>query len=226
MVGSSGHGCPAQPVETHAGRVDQDPRLEQPDMTRIPIPFEGAPFDGQQVLDLGAAGRRNSRALSIKRVVDVAASLVGLLVLTPLFGLIALLITLDSPGGVFYRQPRLGRDGKAFDMMKFRTMERNAEQALDAELRLDPKRRSEWEDFQKLRHDPRVTHAGRVLRRLDLDELPQLWNVLKGEMSLIGPRPILLNQRELYGRSYAEYVRVLPGITGLWQVSGRNSTTF
>jgi Undecaprenyl-phosphate galactose phosphotransferase WbaP len=162
----------------------------------------------------------------MKRFIDIALSALGLIFLSPFFGLMALLIALDSRGGVFYRQPRLGRNGETFGVIKFRTMYENAERILERELRLDPELREEWDCYQKLKRDPRITPVGGFLRRFSLDELPQLWNVLKGEMSLVGPRPMLIDQRRLYGEAYAEYIRVLPGITGLWQISGRNATTF
>ena len=162
----------------------------------------------------------------MKRFIDIELSALGLIFLLPFFGLMAPLIALDSRGSIFYHQPRLGRNGEAFDVIKFRTMYQNADQVLEEKLRLNPGLRNEWDYYQKLKKDPCVTRVGRLLRRFSLDELPQLWNVLKGEMSLVGPRPITTNQRELYGKSYEEYVRVSPGMTGLWQVSGRNYTTF
>jgi lipopolysaccharide/colanic/teichoic acid biosynthesis glycosyltransferase len=162
----------------------------------------------------------------MKRFIDIVLSALGLIFLLPFFGLMALLIALDSRGGVFYRQPRVGRNSITFDVIKFRTMYKNADKILERELKLNPELKEEWNCYQKLKRDPRVTHVGRLLRRFSLDELPQLWNVLVGEMSLVGPRPITTNQRELYGKSYEEYVKVPPGMTGLWQVSGRNYTTF
>ena len=151
----------------------------------------------------------------MKRFIDILLSALGLIFLSPFFGLMALLIALDSRGGVFYHQPRLGRNGKTFHVIKFRTMYENAEKILERELKRDPELREEWDCYQKLKRDPRVTRVGGFLRRFSLDELPQLWNVFKGEMSLVGPRPMLIDQRRLYGEAYAEYVRVLPGITGL-----------
>jgi lipopolysaccharide/colanic/teichoic acid biosynthesis glycosyltransferase len=141
-------------------------------------------------------------------------------------GCIALLIALDSPGGVFYRQRRLGKGGREFNLLKFRTMYRGASLVLSAYLQKNPERREEWNKFQKLTDDPRITAFGHFLRRFSLDELPQLWNVLIGDMSVVGPRPIMVNQRELYGTNFQHYVRVLPGITGMWQISGRNHTSF
>lgn len=161
-----------------------------------------------------------------KRIIDVVIAVLGLLTLSPFFALTMLLILIDTGGRVFYRQQRLGRNGKVFDLIKFRTMYWGAEKILTEKLAGDPELKKEWDCYQKLRKDPRITRVGRYLRKFSLDELPQLWNVLKGEMSLVGPRPMMVNQRELYGESFKEYVQVSPGITGLWQVSGRNGTSF
>jgi lipopolysaccharide/colanic/teichoic acid biosynthesis glycosyltransferase len=141
-------------------------------------------------------------------------------------GLIAILIKLDSRGAVFYRQPRLGQNGQVFNMLKFRTMYRDADRIFKQALGRDLELKREWDAFQKLKRDPRVTRVGKFLRRFSLDELPQLWNVWKGEMSLVGPRPIMVDQRKLYGESIRLYIHVAPGMTGLWQISGRNETTF
>ena len=140
--------------------------------------------------------------------------------------LIAVLIKLDSPGKVLFGQERIGRDGRHFVTWKFRTMVEDAELILEDWLKRDPILLKEWETTQKLKKDPRLTQVGRILRRLSLDELPQLYNILVGEMSLVGPRPILPEQQAAYGKAYNLYVKVRPGLTGMWQVSGRNSTTF
>ena len=161
-----------------------------------------------------------------KRAIDLAGAVVGLALISPLFLLIAALIYLDDHGRIFYHQVRVGKDGRYFRMIKFRTMHLNADQVLQACLEKDPALKREWDAYQKLTVDPRLTRVGRILRRFSLDELPQLINVLAGDMSIVGPRPIMVNQSELYGEAYRHYVRVLPGITGLWQVSGRNRTTF
>ena len=120
----------------------------------------------------------------------------------------------------------LVRDGATFTAWKFRTMVRNASEVLARHLERNPALRQEWDRSHKLRHDPRVTAAGRVLRRTSLDELPQIWNVLRGEMSVVGPRPIVADEIALYGEAYELYTRVRPGITGLWQVSGRNDLPY
>jgi Undecaprenyl-phosphate galactose phosphotransferase WbaP len=161
-----------------------------------------------------------------KRIADLLISFLGVLFLSPFFGLIALLIKLDSRGKVFYRQPRLGRNGQVFHVLKFRTMYEDADRIFKDAVSHDPELQEEWDRFQKLKDDPRVTRMGRILRKFSLDELPQLWNVWKGEMSLAGPRPIMVDQRKLYGESFKLYIRVAPGMTGLWQISGRNETTF
>jgi Undecaprenyl-phosphate galactose phosphotransferase WbaP len=161
-----------------------------------------------------------------KRSLDVIVSFFGLLLLSPLLGLIFLLIKLDDHGRVFFCQQRLGQGGKLFEMYKFRTMNLCADKILIDKMKIEPKLQAEWDNYQKLQNDPRITRVGRFLRRFSLDELPQLWNVLKGEMSLVGPRPILANQRDLYGSWFTDYILVKPGITGLWQVSGRSDITF
>ncbi|MDM7972639.1 MAG: exopolysaccharide biosynthesis polyprenyl glycosylphosphotransferase, partial [candidate division Zixibacteria bacterium] len=161
-----------------------------------------------------------------KRVIDVLVSGAGLLALSPMLLLTALAIALDSPGGVFYRQRRIGKGGREFGMLKFRTMRRDADAVLQQLLDSDPAAQREWQTYQKLQRDPRITRVGRLLRRFSLDELPQLWNVLIGEMSIVGPRPIMLNQQQMYGPNFRHYIRVVPGITGLWQISGRNRTSF
>ena len=127
---------------------------------------------------------------------------------------------------MLYAQTRIGRDGHYFKAWKFRTMQQNAEQILAHYLQLHPELKSSWEQDHKLKDDPRITRVGRVLRRTSLDELPQLWNVLRGEMSMVGPRPIVDEEVWRYAERFKLYLKVSPGITGLWQVSGRNDTTY
>jgi len=136
------------------------------------------------------------------------------------------LVSLDSPGGAFFGQTRVGLGGRTFTMWKFRTMVACAEAVLAQYLAANPAAQAEWELNQKLKHDPRVTRVGRILRKFSLDELPQFWNVLVGEMSFVGPRPFFISQRALYGDAYDVYTRVRPGVTGLWQVSGRNKLDY
>jgi len=162
----------------------------------------------------------------VKRTVDLALALGGLVALSPFLGIIALAIRLDSPGPVIFRQERLGRAKTHFGLLKFRTMVVDAERHLEELLARDPRLREEYEHFHKLSRDPRVTRVGRWLRKFGLDELPQLWNVLRGEMSMVGPRPYLPSELGDMGESADIILRVRPGITGWWQVLGRNDTTF
>ena len=141
----------------------------------------------------------------------------------PLVAFLAAVVALDG-GNPFYKQKRVGRNGRVFTIWKLRTMVPDAEARLAEYLALNPHARAEWESTQKLKHDPRVTRFGRLLRKTSLDELPQLLNVVLGDMSLVGPRPIMIDQEPMYpGESY---FALRPGITGLWQISGRNQTSF
>ena len=162
----------------------------------------------------------------IKRAIDVVLTIPGLIVLSPLFVLIAAAIKLTSRGPVFYGHTRHGLNGKTFEALKFRTMVQNGESVLLEYFDKQPEELAAWKTEQKLKRDPRITSIGKWLRRSSLDELPQLWNVLAGQMSLVGPRPIVTSEVLKYGRGYDLYSRVRPGITGLWQVSGRNNTTY
>jgi Undecaprenyl-phosphate galactose phosphotransferase WbaP len=158
-----------------------------------------------------------------KRSIDLfLVCLILPLVTLPLL-LIGLLVRLESPGPIFYSQHRVGRDQRKFRIWKIRTMKTNADELLPEALAKDGKLREEWLRDRKLRHDPRITRVGKLLRKTSLDELPQLWNVLRGEMSLVGPRPIVEEEVSAYGQNIALYCRVAPGLTGLWQVSGRSA---
>lgn len=162
----------------------------------------------------------------VKRAGDVAICLIGGTLILPLLALIAILIKLTSRGPVVYKQMRIGQNGRHFYAWKFRTMVANADQVLNDYLDRCPEARREWEADHKLKNDPRVTRIGQLLRKTSLDELPQIWNALKGEMSLVGPRPIVDAEVEKYGPDFELYAKVRPGISGLWQVSGRNNTTY
>jgi len=162
----------------------------------------------------------------MKRALDVAGAGLLLLAALPFFAAIALLVKLDG-GPVFYAHRRVGRGGALFGCLKFRSMVADADQRLAALLARDPAARAEWDTTRKLRRDPRVTWVGRFLRASSLDELPQLFNVLRGEMSLVGPRPVMAGELVAhYGAAAAHYLSVRPGITGLWQVSGRSDTSY
>ncbi|MQB32778.1 sugar transferase [Rhizobium rhizogenes] len=161
----------------------------------------------------------------IKRAFDICASLVLLLVTAPLFAVIGLLVALDG-GPIIYRHVRVGKDITPFDCLKFRTMMLDADGCLQEYLSYHPQAKAEWVRDQKLLFDPRITPTGKFLRATSLDELPQLINVLRGDMSLVGPRPVTSAELSHYNRHVSEYASVLPGITGLWQVSGRNDLSY
>ena len=161
-----------------------------------------------------------------KRLFDLTACAFVLPLLLPILFVLYLAVLLTSRGPAFYGQSRIGHNGKAFHVWKFRTMVPNADAVLQRHLAVDTELQAEWQRDHKLRNDPRVTPLGRLLRKSSLDELPQLWNVLRGDMSLVGPRPIVTSEITKYGDVFAQYRRVTPGITGLWQISGRNDTTY
>ncbi|MEO6801815.1 MAG: sugar transferase [Granulicella sp.] len=162
----------------------------------------------------------------LKRCLDLLFVLVSLPVLLPLLMMIALAVKCSSPGPVFFSHRRIRKSGAFFSMWKFRTMCVNSTEVLDAHLRANPGARAEWSATRKLRFDPRISPIGRLLRRFSLDELPQVWNVIAGTMSLVGPRPIVAAEVEKYGDSFQCYCRVKPGLTGLWQVSGRSELSY
>lgn len=167
-----------------------------------------------------------SDRLSLKRAVDIFGSVAALIFLGPLMIIVSLLIWASGDGPIIYAHQRIGRDGQLFLCLKFRTMVVRADADLSRLLERDPATRDEWLRTFKIRRDPRVTKIGSFLRRVSIDELPQLFNVLKGDMSLVGPRPIVLSEIPRYGHYIRDYWSVKPGITGLWQVSGRNHTTY
>lgn len=169
---------------------------------------------------------RSERHDGSKRVLDCLLALVVGLTTLPLMALLALLIKRGSPGPVFYGQSRIGRHGRRFRAWKFRSMVINGDEVLERHLRENPMAAREWQTTQKLRDDPRVTRIGQLLRRSSLDELPQIWNVVMGQMSFVGPRPIVESEVMHYGADFELYKRVHAGITGLWQVSGRSDTTY
>lgn len=178
---------------------------------------------------LGLLVRQNlldANRIRLKRTLDIALTVLGGMIALPAIIAIAIWIRLDSPGSPFFTQRRIGQDGREISILKFRTMVRDAECVLQQCLADNETLRAEWARDQKLKCDPRITRAGAFLRKTSLDELPQLWNVLKGEMSIVGPRPIVHNEVDKYGAVFDLYTRVKPGITGLWQVSGRNDVSY
>jgi len=185
-------------------------------------PSSGEPPSSGQV----GPGLRNPSALFFKRILDIVVAVLLLLPAIPFAVMIALAIVLDSPGPVFFAHTRIGKGNRTFRLWKFRTMVRDADQVLDKYLRERPDLRAEWLKTHKLKEDPRVTRVGRLLRRSSLDELPQLISVLRGEMSMVGPRPIVAEEIPKYGSVFELYLQVLPGLTGLWQASGRTDTSY
>ena len=160
------------------------------------------------------------------RLFDVFLIFVSLPLLIPFLIFTIIAIRLDSTGSVFYRQRRIGKGGGEFKVLKFRTMVKDADQVLVKYLEENPELLAEWKADHKLKKDPRITRIGKILRKTSIDELPQIWNVLKGEMSLVGPRPIVSAEIERYADRYKYYTQVPPGISGLWQVSGRNDVDY
>jgi len=169
---------------------------------------------------------QSKRGRVIKRAGDIGFSLLVLALGSPLLLLLAVLVKLSSKGSVFYCQRRIGRGYRGFGCLKFRTMRKDADRVLAQVLASDPELRAEFERDFKLKNDPRITPIGKFLRRSSLDELPQFINVLKGEMSVVGPRPIVWDELERYGRNMDQVLSVRPGLTGLWQVSGRNNLPY
>lgn len=174
-----------------------------------------------------ASSPMNSWAYKVlKRSFDIFCSLLLLLMLSPILAVLALMIKLSSPGPIFFAQERIGRNGRRFKMLKFRSMLPNAQEMLDRKLAEDEELRREWFTHFKLRKDPRITPIGAFIRKTSLDELPQLINVLRGEMSLVGPRPLpIYHHQEIAPEIRVMRSRALPGMTGLWQVSGRSDLT-
>ncbi|WP_456436986.1 undecaprenyl-phosphate galactose phosphotransferase WbaP [Desulfurobacterium sp.] len=163
----------------------------------------------------------------LKRLFDLTVSILLLPILIPIITIIAILIKFDSEGPVFFVHNRVGKDGKIIGVIKFRTMYKDAQQRLEKLLAENEEIRKEWETYFKLKNDPRITKVGKFLRKTSLDELPQIFNVLKGDMSLVGPRPVVKEEIEKYYKDFAQYYYLVkPGITGLWQVSGRSDTDY
>ncbi len=166
----------------------------------------------------------------VKRSFDILFSLMALILGLPVFAIIALLVKLSSPGPIFYCSLRIGRGGRLFKFWKFRSMHRDADQRLDVILNSDPQLKREWQKYFKLQKDPRLTPIGRFLRKSSFDELPQFWNVLSGDLSIVGPRPYLPREAEalkkVLGKDVDKVFHVRPGITGIWQTQGRSQLTF
>ena len=161
--------------------------------------------------------------INIKRGIDLFLALVALILLLPVIGIISLVIKLDSEGTVFFKHTRIGKDGKIIKIYKFRTMVTNAEELIK---KFTPEQLEEYKKNFKLENDPRVTKVGKILRKTSLDELPQLLNIIKGNLALIGPRPVVKDELEKYGDNASKFLSVTPGLTGNWAANGRNNTTY
>lgn len=207
MVAS--YGTAAQPFET-------------PGLPPAASPFEASANPSATQL----IGLQSRRSRTLKRAGDILFSLAVLSLGSPVFLALGLLVKLTSRGPVFYVQQRVGRDYRSFGCIKFRTMRRDADKVLSALLSSSPDLEEEFRNDFKLKNDPRITRLGKFLRRSSLDELPQFLNVLRGEMSVVGPRPIVRKELPRYGDRMEEVLAVRPGLTGLWQVSGRNNLSY
>lgn len=232
----------ALPLHAHRRMVEICHQLQRssvhvhvvPDLFALSFPgstLDG--FGGIPVIDLGQPGIHGRRRL-IKRLFDVLAVSAGLILLFPLMFIVAVIIKLDSPGPVLYQQTRIGENGRAFTMFKFRSMQVNADSTIHKKyvthliqqnVGLD-KTNNSVEKSLKIKEDPRITRMGRLIRKTSIDELPQLWNVLRGDMSLVGPRPPLPYEVEVYKEWHKRRLEVLPGITGPWQIKARNRVSF
>lgn len=168
----------------------------------------------------------SSKSAIGERLFDIIGSLAILTALMPFIALIALIMIASDRGPVLFRHERVGRRGRSFPCMKFRTMKTNGDSILEEHFRNFPAAKAEWEQTQKLRHDPRVTRIGSIMRKLSIDEIPQLFNVLRGDMSLVGPRPIVEQEIGRYGPNFEYYCHVRPGMTGVWQISGRSNLSY
>jgi exopolysaccharide production protein ExoY len=176
--------------------------------------------------DTNAAQVFKVHSSGFKRAMDLMLTIPVVIFGSPLLVLIYGLLKIFDPGPALFTQLRVGKDGRTFTVYKFRTMRTDAQARLDQLLASDPEAAAEWTKFQKLRNDPRITVLGRLLRKSSLDELPQLLNIVRGEMSVIGPRPVTSAEVHRYGAEYDFYIAVRPGVLGLWQVSGRNKLTY
>jgi lipopolysaccharide/colanic/teichoic acid biosynthesis glycosyltransferase len=209
--------------------------IEAGSAIRIPFRSRQSAAERYRVTEARATHRITDRALirkvraangRLKRAFDMFVASAALVFLAPVFLTVFALIKLTDGGPIFYRHVRVGRQGERFGCLKFRTMATDSEERLAHILLTDPVAAAEWEQGQKLRSDPRITKLGAFLRKSSIDELPQIWNVVRGDMSIVGPRPVTRAELNRYGKDRRYYLLVRPGITGLWQVSGRSSTGY
>lgn len=160
---------------------------------------------------------------AIKRFLDILISIIGLIVLLPVFLILGIIIRIDSPGPILFAHKRIGKNGKEIKILKFRTMYKDAEEMIK---KFDEKQMKEYKENYKLKDDPRITKIGNILRKTSLDELPQIFNIIKGDLSIVGPRPVVESELEKYGKNKDKFLSVTPGLTGYWQANGRSTTTY
>ncbi len=184
--------------------------------------------DNVEKIDYKVNTNKNIVYLGIKRIIDIIGSLFGMIILVPVTIVIAIirLIVKEERGSIFYSQKRIGKNGKYFKLYKYRSMIKDADEVLKKYLEENEEARKEFEEFQKLQNDPRITKLGNILRKTSLDELPQMLNILKGDISFVGPRPIVDGEIDKYGEKREKFLSVKPGLTGYWQVNGRSNTSY
>jgi Undecaprenyl-phosphate galactose phosphotransferase WbaP len=221
----------AAPRLNRSASADAPHLFVVPKVAPLPHTHLDAPIHMTQTVarNVGAANDIGLNPLEhlLKRAFDLASVAVILVLFGVIMLTVAVLVRLTTGKQVIYGHKRLGRDGREFKCYKFRSMVPNAEQVLKELLEKDPDARAEWDRDFKLKNDPRITRVGRFIRKTSLDELPQLWNVVKGEMSIVGPRPVVRDEFDkYYGAAREHYLSVPPGLTGLWQVSGRNDLDY
>ena len=211
---------------------DIQPRVKNisfiPDLIGTPMAsVDASILFSEKILMLNLRNNLSRRYNRIfKRIFDLVLTIIGGIIISPILLGIAIAVCVSNRGGIIFSHRRVGMYGKNFYCYKFQTMVNDADKVLEKYLAENPTARLEWEETFKLTNDPRVTKLGNFLRRTSLDELPQLWNVILGDMSLVGPRPIVEEEVPKYGKNIREYYMVPPGITGMWQVSGRSDTTY
>lgn len=177
------------------------------------------------VLENDRSRVKNIMYVVVKRIFDILVSGLSLIILSPIFLIIGIIIKIDSKGPVFYKHKRIGKNGEYIYLYKFRSMYIDSQERLEKMLR-NPKIRKEWEENYKLKNDPRITKIGNILRKTSLDELPQLLNIFNGDMSIVGPRPVIDDEIEKYGKNKEKFLSVTPGLTGWWACNGRSCTSY
>ena len=219
----SAHGVPPHPDVAQYVKAFDRRRVNGQIVHSIPSPARAAIAAPDAP---ASAERRDGAQAALIRGFDIIVAAVAIVMLMPLMILVACLIKISNPGPAIFRQQRVGRDGVLFPCLKFRSMVTDAQERLDKLLLESETAREEWARDQKLRNDPRITPLGEFLRKTSLDELPQLFTILAGQMSVVGPRPIVENEIARYGMRFDDYCSVRPGLTGLWQISGRNDVSY